>query len=377
MQQVHYEVVHSIPGRIRIRTPLLKDDLDYGIKLQGLIESWEFVNQVDIDRAAESIIVQYQQVLTAQLQQKLANAIEQATESDLPALTVKVSFGGYESVSLTLYEFAQVKKIQQWWTKEPKFLSNAVGEVFHPVKATVDTLTPPATFTKIIELCNTVTSQWQKDGEKLKSSAGVDDYHQLKQTNLEVCDRLTAEVEGEALKLAAIEGSLTGCFDIVGEVADIGLWIVLALQTVHRIGLCYGYSPETETEQKFAWAILGVATANTVEERSSALKILHDLHYLLYKEIFADITEETIEETVEEATIESIVEQVIASLVQDTTGEAIPILGIGFGIMGDRLAIAQVGVSARSAFQLRWLLENQKIRLSPALSAQSTQETKA
>ena len=45
-ENLNYPVVHSIPGRIRIRIPRLVDDAEYADNIQHLIESLDFVSYV-------------------------------------------------------------------------------------------------------------------------------------------------------------------------------------------------------------------------------------------------------------------------------------------------------------------------------------------
>jgi hypothetical protein len=54
-----YQIVHSIPGRIRVRIPLLAEDTDYAYKLQSSIELIKYVSEVRINAWARSLVVSY------------------------------------------------------------------------------------------------------------------------------------------------------------------------------------------------------------------------------------------------------------------------------------------------------------------------------
>ena len=54
-----YEIVHAIPGRVRLRMPLLAIDADFARRLQQALEVDNHVKQVRINRAAISITINY------------------------------------------------------------------------------------------------------------------------------------------------------------------------------------------------------------------------------------------------------------------------------------------------------------------------------
>jgi hypothetical protein len=78
-----YQIVHNIPGRFRILIPRLATDPDYVQRLQGLVESINFVTEVRINPSARSLVVSYKtRTISSEMVQKcLINAIEQADPS--------------------------------------------------------------------------------------------------------------------------------------------------------------------------------------------------------------------------------------------------------------------------------------------------------
>jgi len=356
LESVEYRVIHTTLGRIRIQIPQMLRTPEYQSKLRRLVESFDFVTHVRFNIAAESIIVNYteQNISPMGLQQELATAIRQAANPNISSIEAISTF-------LTPYEQEQVQEIKKWESKDPDILSNIAGKIFSPVNNIIDLVIPSVALESALKAADTVTSQWQKDWEKLKQIAGLEDYCQLKQAKLEFCDQHAHRVESEAVTLAGIEGGATGLFEWVGEIADIPLSIGLSLQTIHRIGLCYGYSPQTQTEKQFAWAVLGIGTANTTEERKKALEVLHDLQHVLYRQTIDDTIENSVEESVFESTIDSIVKQAIVNLTEGYSGDTLPFIGVVLGVIVNCSVMSEVSVSARSAFQIRWLLENKKL----------------
>ena len=352
-QLVKYQVVHITPQRIRVRIPRQLKQPEYASKLSKLVESFDFVSHVRINSAAESIVVHYTNAVSTAALQQIADAIQQAVNSDTPSIKATTE------APLTPYERQQVQEIAEWESKEPDFLSGLVGKIFTPVETGINVLIPASVLETALKASETVTSNWQDDWKHLRQLAEVEDYHQLKQVKLEFCDRLASRVKNEAVIVAGTTGAITGVFEWVGEIADIPLCIGLGLQTAHRVGLCYGYSPQTETDKQFAWAILGVGTANKDEDRKKALEALQDFQHL-YRQTFDDLVENSVEESVIESAIDSVAKQIITNLTETLSGQALPIIGIGVGIVANSSIMAEVGDAAHRAFQVRWLVEHKK-----------------
>ncbi|NMG07266.1 heavy metal translocating P-type ATPase [Brasilonema sp. UFV-L1] len=57
--KVPYNLVHTLPGRVRLRVPRLRRDADYAQRLQVLLEADALVTSVRIKRAAASLTVTY------------------------------------------------------------------------------------------------------------------------------------------------------------------------------------------------------------------------------------------------------------------------------------------------------------------------------
>ncbi|KAM3095244.1 heavy metal translocating P-type ATPase [Phormidesmis sp. 146-12] len=85
VENIHYEIVHWMPGRFRIRIPRLSRDEEYAQKLKYLVGSLSFVNETRINPAANSLIVEYQhQNSAAQIaivQEKLFRMIQDAPQT--------------------------------------------------------------------------------------------------------------------------------------------------------------------------------------------------------------------------------------------------------------------------------------------------------
>lgn len=59
MEQIGYQIVHSIAGRIRIRVSWLETDVESASKYQRLLEALSYVNAVRLNSLAHSIVIEY------------------------------------------------------------------------------------------------------------------------------------------------------------------------------------------------------------------------------------------------------------------------------------------------------------------------------
>jgi len=221
---------------------------------------------------------------------------------------------------------------------------------------------PDPVFTKLGAACSRATANWQQDWQELKVQALVENYHQLRQGDLEKCDRLAAQVAQRSLEQVTAEGGITEIAEIWGEVINDGLTLVLALVTIHRIGLCYGYAPDKMQEKAFAWGIFNVGIAQTQRERQQARKNIQNLRLALdERRLEKETLEDSIEDDTDDLLIDSAIEQVLTTLTEETAGGIVPVLSIFLSLWADDNMISEISTAAKREFQLRWLLDNQKI----------------
>ncbi|MBE9011172.1 EcsC family protein [Pseudanabaenaceae cyanobacterium LEGE 13415] len=363
------EVAHTVPGRIRVRLPVLKRHPEYETVLQTQVQSLNSVKAVRVNSTARSMIVQYDPRLTSEksFTTKLLDAIEPICLTESKPLDRKLPLD-CEPIHLTTYEAVQFEAIKAWKHRQISELKEIIGRLLLASRALINFFFLNKVLEKIASLCEQTTANWQQDWEKLKSSTDVEQFNDLRRGTLESCDRLSEQVTKAAQSQAALQGSLSGLFDVFGEVADEGLTLVLALQTIHRIGLCYGYAPQTSDEQAFAWAIFNAAIAQTQEEFENTQITIRQLQRSLNKQALEDETlQDTLEEDVEDLLVDSAIEQGIAQLSGETLGGIVPILSIVMNLFADRHLIDDISEAATREFQQRWLLENRKIRF-PKLS---------
>jgi hypothetical protein len=90
IENINYQVVHLIPGRMRLRIPKVAYDSKYASQLNELIESLDFVTSVRINPGASSLVVKYKYqdnaVALNTVQEQVFTAIQQASVADMPVL---------------------------------------------------------------------------------------------------------------------------------------------------------------------------------------------------------------------------------------------------------------------------------------------------
>ncbi len=365
--QTAFQVVHTIPGRVRVRLPVLKRHHDYEIVLQTQVQVLTAVKTVRVNSSARSLIVQYDPCLTSEktFNTTLITAIQSAYSSDCSRYNKPLNC---ELINLTAYEEIQFEAIAAWKHRQIGGLKEIMGRLLMASSGLLNFLFLNKVLEQIASLCEQATASWQQDWEKLKPLAGIENAVDLRRGALETCDQLSEQVTQAAERQASVQGSLSGLFDLIGEVADEGLTLVLALQTIHRVGLCYGYAPQTLDEQAFAWAILNAAIAQTQEEFENTQITIRRLQRSLKQAIEDETLQDTLEEDMEDLLMDSAIEQGIAQLSGETLGGIIPIFSIVMNVFADFDLIHEVSEAAKREFQLRWLLENQKIRFPGRVS---------
>lgn len=84
VEEEDYTIVHSVPGRIRLRIPRLRDEPAFGKRLEKLLLTQDIVLGVRVNRAASSIAIRYDGTNLTELDlgMRLLQILEQA-ERDL------------------------------------------------------------------------------------------------------------------------------------------------------------------------------------------------------------------------------------------------------------------------------------------------------
>ncbi len=363
--QVQVDVCHALPGRLRVRLPYLRADESFGLRLQGLLEAAPGVASVRLNPTAGCVIIQYD---ATYLQSPGAlSLIRECAEKALrPDITPQIilRFDVFTAQGLSAYEFQQVQAIKNAWLSKPGGVFAWLARVLNIFTNIGDRLLPKAMFAKIFELHDRLVGQWQENWQDLRGDLGPAQCQDMLQAPLASCDRLAGRVRRNLWRWGSSEGALFGILGPLGLIGSIPLAIVQALKTIHSIGLCYGYPPDTETERLFSFAIVAAATAHTPEEYQSALANLRQLHRDISESATEDLLTEMELAEVTGETKEAIIALAMTSFSDSLAVFTLPLVGAILGAWGMWTFLDHIAEVAQHAYQVRWLLRQGRLSMA-------------
>lgn len=176
--------------------------------------------------------------------------------------------------SLSTYEQEQLERLQAWQTQAPggwftRRLASATG----PMAQMAQKLIPVSALKLALTGANSLAARLA-DTQSVLRAAGVADLAELREADLERCDALTERIRKQAVRLSAAGGAVAGVAGAAGLVVDVPALLTLALNTIHRTGLCYGYDSLDDAERPYAIGVFALASANTLEEKTAAIEAL-------------------------------------------------------------------------------------------------------
>ena len=265
------------------------------------------------------------------------------------------------------YERQQILAIDAWKVEEPSVVSHAFGSVVEPLVWLVHKLVPESAIQGAIEGAS-VLAQHLTDTKDILRDAQVENIADLQMAELALCDKLADKVHNWAIGVAMAEGSATGALGILGAPVDVPAIITIAMRTIHKIGVCYGYERRAPEDGQFALSILGASGANTVREKLAALATLTALRTVLTRQSWAVMAERAAQNQLgKEAvlvTIRNLGKQIRINVTKRRALAAIPAIGAIVGGSVNGWYVKEVGWAARRAFQERWLLNSGKLPAS-------------
>ena len=265
---------------------------------------------------------------------------------------------------LTKYEHDQVKEIMKWKAEEPSVVSKTFGIILSPVTWLIQKIIPVAAIRGVLDFSSSA-AEWLTDTNDILRDAGVSSVADLKTHDLEKSDNLANEVHNWAIGLATAEGGATGAVGLPGIVLDIPAVIVLALRTIHKIGVCYGFEVHTKHDREFVLAILAASGANEMGEKLAALTTLRTIEVAIAKQTWKQLGQKAATNQMGKEAgiigIKSLAKQLGINLTKRKALQAIPAIGALVGASVNGWYIKEVGWAARRAFQEKWLVENQKV----------------
>ncbi|MDB5968250.1 MAG: EcsC protein family protein [Hydrocarboniphaga sp.] len=171
------------------------------------------------------------------------------------------------------YERSQLLELRRWQEQAPAPVTRWFGRAAGPASQAVQTIIPTAALRIALDGVQSTAGRFAGHATLLKQ-ARVARIEDLRNADLQRCDQLAAKVRRRSCVTAGGTGALLGVAGGAGMVADIPTLMVLAFRTIQRIGLCYGEVLHNVAGRQLGLAIFALASANTVEEKRTALLAL-------------------------------------------------------------------------------------------------------
>ncbi|WP_303839809.1 EcsC family protein [Selenomonas ruminantium] len=260
------------------------------------------------------------------------------------------------------YENSQIKAIVEWKNREPSVVSQGLGTLAAPLAWLVKKVIPESAMRAVLNGANSAGEFLADEGD-IRKEAGVVSLEELRYKNLKLSDELANSVHNWAIGIAAGEGAAAGAGGVLGMAADIPAILTLALRTIHKIALCYGYKTNGEEEKIFVLKVLSLAGSNSMAEKNEALMTLKMLQVTIQRNTWKAIEKKSAEQLCKEsavAAIRSLCKQLGINFTKRKAMQAIPVIGAGVGAAVNADFLRDVGWAARRSYQQRWLVDNEK-----------------
>ncbi len=260
------------------------------------------------------------------------------------------------------YENSQIKAIVEWKNREPSVVSQGLGTLAAPLAWLVKKVIPESAMRAVLNGANSAGEFLADEGD-IRKEAGVVSLEELRYKNLKLSDELANSVHNWAIGIAAGEGAAAGAGGVLGMAADIPAVLTLALRTIHKIALCYGYKTNGEEEKIFVLKVLSLAGSNSMAEKNEALMTLKMLQVTIQRNTWKTIEKKAAEQLGKEsavAAIRSLCKQLGINFTKRKAMQAIPVIGAGVGAAINADFLRDVGWAARRSYQQRWLVDNGK-----------------
>jgi hypothetical protein len=263
------------------------------------------------------------------------------------------------------YETRQVRRIHKWRRRRPGWISRTIEFLVSPIVYLFRRVIPHSTVDNILHGNLSLARRWAREGSTLRS-LGVSHRSELSAAELLHSDRTVRRIHRRAVWLSAIVGFSAGVFGIFALPVGMAAMLNLALRTIHRIGLCYGYPAESEAERLFVYYTLSLAGNIKPEDKAASLAAMRELHAAITaKPPEPDQPHAPVDDTLRHKALHiahhDFSREITRQLVELRILTSIPGIGGLVALIVDTRYMRSVGWAARHAYQLRWLEERGRL----------------
>lgn len=260
------------------------------------------------------------------------------------------------------YEARQIARYHKWRQRRPGLIARTLGYLTTPIVHLFRRIIPPNAVEATLHGNLWLARRWARERKTLRS-LGVGDIAELNMAELLHSDRAVRQIHRRSVLLAGSIGFVAGIFGFLALTVGMAGMLNVALRTIHRIGLCYGYPATNEAERLFIYYTLSLAGNRSPHEKAASLEALRELQAVIAA---APPTPDTpvdaaIRQKVFTVAHHDFSREITKQLVDVRILTAIPGIGAIVGIIVDTNYMRSVGWAARHAYQLRWLSERSRL----------------
>jgi hypothetical protein len=254
------------------------------------------------------------------------------------------------------YEALQIREIAAWKSEQSSFILQSYRGLCRPFSKFLATVVPKGLARKALAEVQAV-SETHETAQDILEESRASTIGELRGRSLEECDRIANSVTVRSEHLALLEGvfpaagglAIPGVGGLVTAVADVPLLLAAALRAVRRVGHCYGFPLDSESDRRFVLAVLDLANEDDPIGTGEARLGLWN-------------PDGPPASTAEGKTP---IEDVEQSVTEDILLDSVPFLGDLSNLVLDYAFVRRVDITARRVFQERWLRTNGKVESIP------------
>lgn len=255
-----------------------------------------------------------------------------------------------DAIFPTPYEQNQIAQIQAWRERPPGLIERATGAALSPISRLISGIVPPAAIEALLR-----ASDWMAEKTIPATQMPADG------ADLEQLDSAARAIQHWAIAYAGGEGALAGAVGFMSLPVDVPAIVTLSLRTIRRIGATYGYAGNSERERQFIYAVLSVASANSAQQKRTAIDSLRGIETQMLAHNWAVLGERAARRGVNAETMllvaRDLAEQLGLNLTKRKTLAALPVIGAAIGATVNGWYMHDIGAAAQRTYQQRWLQE--------------------
>lgn len=263
------------------------------------------------------------------------------------------------------YLMQQYALIKAWENEEPGVVSKTFGKLLSPVGKLISVVVPEKVIESAINAAN-AAAQYLTDTADVLRDGNVESIEELRTKDLKLCDQMADSVHNWAVGIATAEGVAGGFVGLPGLAADIPFITTLALRTIHKIGVCYGYvadASNAEEEKAFVLGVLAAANASTLGEKASFILGLKQISLLIQRNAWKKLAEMGTANLLAKSivSVRQAAKLIGVNLTKRKASQSIPFIGGAVGAALNASFINDIAWAARRSYQRRWLEDNKVI----------------